>query len=364
MDLLIRCLAFFATATGPEDFSGNYSGKKRVFVTRFVLFYLLHSMKRVIFMGTGEIGLPALDWLLESEELELAGVFTQPDKPAGRKQVLTAPKVKLRAADVGIPVFQPVSFKKEPESVELMKELNADLAVVMAYGQILPRAVFEAPRIGCVNLHASLLPRHRGASPIQAAIREGDAKTGITLMHIVERLDAGDMILKEEIDLAHDETGGSLHDRLAELGPVVLEQGIPLLIRGTAEREPQDEKLATFCRKLTRADGEIDWKSPADEIERMIRAYHPWPGATTLFPGRPGKQPRRVKLFPYSETAGSHEKTPGTILGESEPGMLRVACGGETSLRLTGDLQVEGKKPMSLKEFLRGFHLEPGQKLG
>lgn len=315
---------------------------------------------RIVFMGTGEIALPSLDWLLTSPDVDVVGVFTQPDKKIGRKQILTPPEVKVRALAADIPVFQPHSFRKEPDAIAALESLHCDIAVVMAYGQILPRAVINAPRIACVNLHASLLPRHRGASPIQAAIRDGDAQSGITLMHIAPKLDAGDMILQSVIDLASDETGGSLHDRLADLGPGILEKGLPLLFAGKAERQPQNEEQVTYSGKLGREDGVIDWSLPAPEIERLVRAYDPWPGTTTILPG--GKKSRILKLFPFAETGKSNSELPGTLLDDK--GALHVACGADTSLRFTRNLQIEGKKRMAISEFLKGASLEKGLKLG
>lgn len=315
---------------------------------------------RIVFMGTGEIALPSLDWLLANPDLEVAGVYTQPDKKIGRKQILTPPEVKVRAEAANIPVFQPVSFKKEPETITALENLNCDISVVMAYGQILPKSVINASKIACVNLHASLLPRHRGASPIQAAIREGDNQSGITLMHIAAKLDAGDMILKSAIDLAPDETGGTLHDRLADLGPGLLAEGLPLLFDGKANRQVQDESAVTHCGKLGREDGIIDWSRPAEEIERLIRAYDPWPGTTTILPGSKGS--RKMKVFPSAEVGSSEGETPGTLLEDRDA--FKVACGDKTSLRLTGDMQIEGKKRMPIREFLKGSTIEAGLKLG
>lgn len=314
---------------------------------------------RIVFMGTGDIALPGFDWLLSSPDVEVVGVFTQPDKPVGRKQILTPPEVKVRALAQGIPVFQPTSFKKEPESVEALEALQCDIAVVMAYGQILPKSVINAPRIACVNLHASLLPRHRGASPIQAAIRDGDEQSGITLMHIAPKLDSGDQILQSVIDLSPTETGGGLHDRLADLGPGILDEGLPLIFEGKAERKEQDESQVTYSGKLGRADGVIDWTKPALEIERLVRAYDPWPGTSTVLPG---KTDRKLKLFPFCEVGESEGEAPGTVIGHEEA--LVVACGDGTSLRFTGDLQIEGKKRMPIRDFLKGANLEPGLRLG
>ncbi len=315
---------------------------------------------RVVFMGTGEIALPSLDWLIEEPTVDLVGVYTQPDKPVGRKQVLTPPEAKVRAEALGIPVVQPESFKKQPEAVDQLLAMDCDIAVVMAYGQILPRAVIDAPKVACVNLHASLLPRHRGASPIQAAIRDGDSHSGITLMHIAPKLDAGDMIDTAEIELAPDETGGSLHDRLADLGPELLARGLPALMDGSAQREVQDEGLVTYSGKLGREDGELNWSRPAAELERLVRAYDPWPGTHTWLPSK--DRPKKMKLFPSVQVVdGDASAAPGTLLAIDEG--LKIACGEGTALLCTGDLQVEGKRRMPVSDFLKGSAVEAGMVL-
>lgn len=314
---------------------------------------------RIVFMGTGEIALPSLRWLIESSGHEIVGVYTQPDKPVGRKQVLTPPEVKVVAEAAGIPVFQPETFRKNPEALAELAALEPDLQVVMAYGQILPRAVIETPRIACVNLHASLLPRHRGASPIQAAIREGDAESGITLMHIVPALDAGDMILKHTLPIAPDDTGGTLHDKLAEIGPDLLAEGLPLLASGDAPRTPQDESLVTYASKLGREDGVIDWQQPAAEIERLVRAYEPWPGTTTLFPTE--KAPVKLKLFsPVAVVEVSDielAEAPGSVVADPAGDSLLVRAGDGGIVRFRGAMQLEGRKRLSVADFLRGQSL-------
>lgn len=315
---------------------------------------------RIVFMGTGEIAIPSFRWLLENDlHHEVVGVFTQPDKKTGRKQILTAPEVKVIAGEAGIPVYQPVSFRKDREALEALQSLAPDVAVVMAYGQILPPTVIEAPSLACVNLHASLLPRHRGASPIQAAIRDGDKETGITLMHIVSKLDAGDMILQESIPISDTDTGGTLHDRLAELGPSVLRRGLPLLASGTAKASPQDESLVTYSGKLEREDGQIDWNRPAEELERLIRAYDPWPGTSTGIPHQ--GEMKKVKVFPPCEVGESASAVPGTIL--EIDGGIRVAC-ASGSLVLKGELQWEGRKRLPVSEFLRGVEIAEGMSFG
>lgn len=313
---------------------------------------------RIIFMGTGEIALPTLQWLISRRDKgsnhELVAVYTQPNKPVGRKHLLTPPEVKVIAEQHGIPVMQPESLK-ESDALEHFAAFQPDLAVVMAYGQILPRKIIEVPSIACVNLHASLLPRFRGASPIQAAIREGDAETGITLMHVVAKLDAGDMILKESIPILPGETGGSLHDRLALLGPRVLERGLGELMTQSLRAERQDETLVTYSGKLLREDGEVDWSKDAAAIERMIRAYEPWPGTTTEL--ILGGEKRKLKIHPTALVTPGTSAPPGTVL-ESGPRLV-VNC-GSGALVLAGDLQLEGRRRLKADEFLRGLVIPPG----
>lgn len=320
---------------------------------------------RLIFMGTGDIALPTLRWLISQTDHPLAGVWTQPDKPVGREQILTAPEVKTLALAAGIPVFQPETFRKNPAAVAEITTLAPDLAIVMAYGQILPRTVLAAPRFGCVNLHASLLPRHRGASPIQAAIRAGDSESGLTLMHVAPALDAGDMIAKSAIPILPDDTGGSLHDKLADLGPGLLAEMLPRFDASTAPRDPQDESLVTHCGKLGREDGAIDWSRPAAEIERLIRAYDPWPGTTAEWPVSPGKA-AKLKIFPPTAVVefpiqqGMIGDTTLSDRGET----LLVRCGDGVGLEIRGDVQLEGRKRMPIVQFLRGQNLPSGLRFG
>ena len=305
-------------------------------------------------MGTGEIALPSLRWLIDQPDHDLVGVWTQPDKPVGREQLLTAPEVKTLALAAGIPVHQPETFRKNPAARAELRALEPDVAIVMAYGQILPRLIIETPRLACVNLHASLLPRHRGASPIQAAIRDGDAETGITLMHVIPALDAGDMILKKSLPITADDTGGTLHDKLAALGPAVLAEGLPLLATGHAPRTPQPETLVTHCGKLGREHGGIDWHRPAREIERLIRAYDPWPGTTTLWPTEKG--PVKLKIFPPAAivTDPIQQGQIGEATLSDRKDTLLIRCGDGNALELRGDVQLEGRKRLPIADFLRG----------
>ncbi|MEO0413475.1 MAG: methionyl-tRNA formyltransferase [Verrucomicrobiota bacterium] len=314
-------------------------------------------MMRVVYMGAGDIGLPSLEFLLSDESgVDVVGVYTQPDKPVGRKQVLTPPKIKVLAEEHGVPVFQPNSFRKEPEAVESLRALEPDLCVVMAFGQILPVSVIETPRLACVNLHASLLPRHRGASPIQAAIRDGDNTTGITLMHVVKALDAGDMILKKELPILATDTGGVLHDKLADLGPDLLRDGLPLFAEGSPEATPQDAEQVTYASKLLREHGEIDWSRPAEEIELLIRAYEPWPGTYTLLDGA------KLKIYPHTTVTDGGGADPGHA--EVFDDSIKVHCGNGTALLLQGLLQSEGRKRLPVADFLRGANWESTVKFG
>jgi methionyl-tRNA formyltransferase len=307
---------------------------------------------RILFIGTGDIGLPSLEWLIHTPKHEVIGVITQPDKPVGRKQVLTPPQIKIRALAAGLPVFQPVKIR---HAVEELKAFQADIAIVVAYGQLLSRAVLEVPPLGCLNIHASLLPRHRGAAPIQAAIRDGDVETGITIMFMDEGLDTGDMLLKHTLPITPEDTGGSLHDRLALLAPAALEQALDLIASDQAPREKQDESKVTHVRKLTRQDGRLVWSRPAAEIERLIRAFTPWPGTFCLLNESQMKVHRASAL---AQAAACPE--PGTILAADASGIL-VSC-GEGSLRLQ-EVQMEGGKRLSAADFLRGHPLEAGDRL-
>lgn len=294
---------------------------------------------RVVFIGTGEIGVPVLRWLLESGNHELIGVVTQPDKPVGREQRMQAPPIKAALGERALPILQPERIKRE-EAVDAIRKLAPDVIVVMAYGQILPRALLEIPKIACLNLHASLLPKHRGAAPIQAAILAGDRETGITVMYMDEGLDTGDILLQRSIPIAADETGSSLHDRLAKTSPGALEQALHLLAAGDAPRIPQNAAEATYAPKLDREHGLIDWGEPAEVIERKIRAFNPWPGSYTLLRDDTERE-RKLKIY-------------RAVLEPSTAGVkgIRIAARGGTLLLL--DVQLDGKKRMSAAEFVRG----------
>jgi methionyl-tRNA formyltransferase len=297
---------------------------------------------RVLFIGTGEIGVPVLHSLLKSEVHELVGIVTQPDKPVGRAQRIEAPSIKVALGESKLPILQPGRIKNEASVAEI-RALAPDVIVVMAYGQILPRSVLEIPRIACLNLHASLLPRHRGAAPIQAAIVAGDRESGISVMYMDDGLDTGDVMLQKRLEIAADETGGSLHDRLGELAPEASREALAQLQAGTAPRIPQDSSTATYATKLEREHGRIHWKEPAALIERKIRAFNPWPGAFTMLRDEAGVE-RKLKIHRAS-LAPEGGNDPENLVIAAKDGALRLE-----------EVQLEGKRRMSRAEFLRGYN--------
>ena len=295
---------------------------------------------RIVFIGTGEIGAPTLRALLNSEH-EVAAVVTQPDKPVGREQRIESPPIKKEIATTGIPILQPPRIK-DPQAIEEVRLLTPDVIVVAAYGQILPREVLEIPRLACLNLHASLLPRWRGAAPIQAAIAAGDSETGITVMYMAEGLDTGDILLQRSVEILPNDTGGSLHDRLAQVAPEALLESLQLVAAANSPRIPQDNAFATYAPKLKREHGQIDWSESAEAIERKVRAYNPWPGAFMKVDGQ------NLKVFSASVVDLNGE--PGEILRSDKD--LIIAT-GKGALSLT-EVQLVGKRRMIAAKFLRG----------
>lgn len=313
---------------------------------------------RIVFMGTGDIAIPSLMPLIGKG---LVALVTQPDKPVGRKQVLTAPRIKEIALEHGVLVLQP-ERARDPEFLKQLEALEPDIIVIMAYGQILAQRLLDIPRLACINLHASLLPKYRGAACIQAAIDAGETHTGITAMHVVKELDAGDIILQQETAIGAHETGGELHDRLAELAPAVLTEAIDLLVAGKAPRIPQDPDRVSYIPKMMREDGEIDWSMSATQLERRIRAYDPWPGTSTILTeatGRNQGRRKRLKIFPQTEIVADSGK-PGEVLSVSNE--LIVAC-GEQALRIN-QVQPDGSRRMPVEDFLRSNPLRQGDVLG
>lgn len=297
---------------------------------------------RLIFIATGDIALPSFRHLLEHGPKPLA-LVTQPDKPVGRHQMLTPPAIKVEALAAGIPVFQP---EKISGALEEMRALEPEVIAVMAYGQILRNDVLTLASKAIINLHGSLLPRHRGASCIQAAIDMGDTETGITSIHVVRELDAGDMIVKKAIPIGPDDTGGVIHDRLADLAAEVLADTLKALDDGSATREVQDASLSNYAPKLERDQGRIDWSMTAEALERRIRAYDPWPGTFTMAL-EDGKW-KRLKIFPPIEVIDA-DLAQGEV---SIDGGLVIGC-GKGAVKLA-NVQPEGSKRMSAGDYLRG----------
>ena len=300
---------------------------------------------RLVFAGTPEFARASLDALVGSGRVPVA-VYTQPDRPAGRGKKLTASPVKHYALEHGIPVYQPASLR-DPAAEEELRDLRPDLFVVAAYGLILPQAVLDIPTHGCINVHASVLPRWRGAAPIQAAILAGDATTGISLMRMTAGLDCGPVYHSEEITIGATETAGELHDRLAELGGKLLAARLDDIVAGRLEAVAQDDALATYAPKIDKQDAAIDWQQPAADIARRVRAYNPFPGAYThCGRGRSG-DPERLKVWRAVPTSGVGE--PGEVL-QFDRDAIVVAC-GDGALQLL-ELQLPGKRRAPTHEFV------------
>lgn len=298
---------------------------------------------KILVVATGDIALPLWDWLVR-QDVSILGLVTQPDKPQGRKMVITPPTIKLRAIAAGIRVFQPESLRKKKVIDELVM-LEPDLIVVMAYGQMLPTRFIESGRLGCVNLHASLLPKYRGAACIPAAIWNGDDVTGVTLMHVVKEMDAGDIITQISIPISPTDTGGSLHDALAQLAPRVLADAIQDLAAGTAKRFPQDPHLVSHVGKINRDHGRIDWCKPAIEIERLLRAMDPWPSTFTQCANG-----QRIKIFPAQNLRSGNLPAGETMILDDQ-----FCVGTGRDLLVLGDVQPEGGKRMPALAFARGL---------
>lgn len=299
-------------------------------------------LPRVVFVATGDIALPAFRMLLTHGPKPVA-LLTQPDKPTGRHQRLTPPRIKEEALAASVPVLQPVHSS---DAIPELRALQPDIIVVMAYGQILREAFLQVPSQAIINLHASLLPAYRGSSCIQAAIANGDAETGVTAMHVVRALDAGDVILAKRTPILPEDTGGTLHDRLAELAAEVLAETLPLISAGKAPRSPQDPAKVTHVTKLLREHGEIDWSKPATEIERLIRAYDPWPGTFTTFREH-DQTSKRLKIFPPTSVVAM----PLPIGSVHQQGTQLIVGCGKQSLAIT-NLQPEGSRRMTAADFL------------
>ncbi|MBH0081679.1 methionyl-tRNA formyltransferase [Pseudoalteromonas sp. NZS11] len=308
---------------------------------------------RIIFAGTPDFAARHLQALIQSEH-QIVGVYSQPDRPAGRGKKLKTSEVKALALEHNLPVFQPQSLKNDEALAELTS-LNADIMIVVAYGLILPKAILEAPRLGCLNVHGSILPRWRGAAPIQRAIWAGDEQTGVTIMQMDEGLDTGDMLHISRCPISTTETSASLYTKLAELGPDALIETINKLANGELTPEPQNDELANYAKKLSKEEANIDWSMSALQIERNIRSFNPWPVCFTQMGGQ------TVKIYQAQVVLQSGD--PGQILSSDKNGVV-VAC-GEHALCIT-QLQPQGKKPMAINDFLNGRSdwVTPGTILG
>ena len=318
---------------------------------------------RIVFMGTPDFSVPALKALVEVGHQVIA-VVTQPDKPKGRGKEVQMTPVKIQAMEYGIPVYQPAKVR-EASFVEVLKGLEADVYVVIAFGQILPKAVLELPKYGCINIHASLLPKYRGAAPIQWCVIDGERETGITTMMMDVGLDTGDMLEKAVIPIEEKETGGSLHDKLSMAGGDLILSTLKKLEEGTLVRTPQTDEGTCYAKMLTKSLGDIDWNQDAVSIERLIRGLNPWPSAYTMWNGK------TIKIWAADVIAGREAAeflsesgvpaetgtAPGTVVCSDKRGLVVCTGGGLLSIR---ELQMEGKKRMDTPAFLRGYPIPAG----
>ncbi len=309
---------------------------------------------KILFMGTPDFAAATLDKLIHSRH-QLIGVVTQPDKQKGRKQEVSISPVKELALAHAVPVYQPNKVR-EPEFMEKVRELAPEAIIVAAFGQILPKALLDIPPYGCINVHGSLLPKYRGAAPIQYSIIDGEHETGITIMYMDTGIDTGDMILQSKLPVAEDETGGSLFHKMAQLGADLLLEALDQLEAGTAARIPQDNEKASYVKMLTKEMGEMDFTKSADRLERLIRGLNPWPGAYTFLEGK------TLKLWrAETEKRDVTGAVPGEVIELREDALVVAAGDGALVIR---ELQLDGKKRMTAADFLRGRKLLPGVVLG
>ncbi|MCR8962311.1 methionyl-tRNA formyltransferase [Brevibacillus halotolerans] len=312
---------------------------------------------RILFMGTPDFATQSLEALI-TNGYQVVGVVTQPDRPVGRKRVLTPPPVKELALRHGLPVYQPEKIRESESVQSVLDATRPDLIVTAAYGQILPISLLEAPKHGCINIHASLLPKYRGGAPIHASIINGEKETGVTIMYMVQALDAGDMISKVIVPIEERDTAASMFEKLATAGADLLIETLPKLLKGEITPEPQNHEEATFAPNIKRENERLDWNKSAREIYNQVRGMNSWPVAFTTFEGKVWK----VWWAEVVELAGQLA-TPGTIIGRTEDGLI-IACGaGSIILK---EIQPEGKKRMSVYDFLRGAgaSIASGSKVG
>ena len=308
---------------------------------------------RVVFMGTPDFAVPTLQTLIEHHTV--LAVVTQPDKRKGRGKAMQFTPVKEKALEYNIPVFQPERVRGNEEFLAAMEELKPDIIVVAAFGQILPESILNLPKFGCINVHASLLPKYRGAGPIQWAVINGESESGITIMYMEKGLDTGDMLKKVVVPLEPKETGESLHDKLCVAGNEILLEAMADIENGTEVREKQDDSLSSYAPMLNKAMGEIDWTKDAVELERLIRGLYPWPSAYTHFGSK------TMKIFAADIVEGKSEQTPGTVVEVTKDAIVVQAGKGCLALK---EIQLEGKKRMEVKAFLLGYPMEVGSQFG
>src|SRR6266478_7708042 len=309
---------------------------------------------RIVFMGTAELSCASLRALLAAPDFQVVGVVTQPDKPRGRNLKLQPSPVKELAVGHGLPVLQPERARNE-EFIQQLRAVGPDLIAVAAYGQILPRSILELPRFGCLNVHTSLLPKYRGAAPIQWAILNDEAETGVTIMKMDAGLDTGDILTQERTAISAEDTSESLHNRLADMGASLLVRTIPDHVTGKVQPQPQAAEGATYAPKIKKEDGRLDWKQPARPLWNRVRALTPWPGAFTYL--QDGPRPTLLKIWRAEVVAGSG--IPGEILQADNVGIV-VGC-GSGALRLI-ELQREGGRRLKASEFLAGHHVKSGHR--
>lgn len=308
---------------------------------------------RIIFMGTPEFAVQVLEAIVKAGH-EVVGVYTQPDKPKGRGKSMQYTPVKEKALEYSIPVFQPEQVRR-PEVVEEMKKLEPEVIVVVAFGQILPETILNLPPLGCINVHASLLPKYRGAAPIQRVIIDGEKESGVTTMYMAKGLDTGDMIEKLVVPIDPKETGGTYHDKLAAAGAQLCLSTLQKLADGTAPRIPQDDELSCYAHMLNKSMGELDFQKPAEELERLIRGLNPWPSAYTRLEGK------TLKIYEADVIEEEGTGEPGTVTAVDKKSFT-VQC-NPGALRITS-LQLEGKKRMETAAFLLGYRIITGMQLG
>lgn len=306
---------------------------------------------KIVYMGTPDFAVPALKKLIEAGH-EITAVVTQPDRQRGRGKEVQCSPVKECAMEYQIPVFQPLKIKA-PEAVAQLRTYEADIFVVAAFGQILSGEILEMPKYGCVNIHASLLPKYRGAAPIQWAVIDGEEKTGVTIMQMNEGLDTGDIITQREVLIGPEETGESLFGKLSLLGAELLVDTLPSIEQGTAVRRPQGDQSSTYARMLRKEDGRIDWTQTSKQIEQKVRGMNSWPSAYTMWKGK------TLKIWKAGWNQAVHANPPGTVVAVDKDSFA-VAC-GEGVIRIM-ELQLEGKKRMPVKDFLLGYQLEEGSR--